>query len=59
MTITETDLLERTTTAQQRLRDRARHLPFGELDRKIMHETADLLEELKPKPKRKKKNVKS
>ena len=45
MTITETDLLERTTTAQQRLRDRARHLPFGELDRKIMHETADLLEE--------------
>ena len=63
MTITDVDRMERIDQAADRLRSRARHLPYGELDRKIMHETADLLDELKPlvqpKPKRKNKNVKS
>ena len=63
MAITDVDRIERSGQAADRLRSRARHLPYGELDRKIMHETADLLDELKPllqpKPKRKKKNVKS
>ena len=63
MSISEVDRLERVEAAADRLRSRARQLPYGELDRKIMHETADLLDELKPllksKPKRKKKNAKS
>ena len=63
MAITDVDRIERIDQAADRLRSRARHLPYVELDRKIMHETADLLDELKPllqpKPKRKKKNVKS
>ena len=63
MAITDVDRIERIDQAADRLRSRARHLPYGELDRKIMHETADLLDELKPllqpKPKRKKNNVKS
>ena len=63
MAITDEDRIARIDQAADRWRSRARHLPYGELDRKIMHETADLLDELKPllqpKPKRKKKNVKS
>jgi hypothetical protein len=63
MGITDVELLEQMVSTQERLRGRARHLPYGELDRKIMHETADLLESLKhylePKSKPKKKNVKS
>ena len=67
MAITDVDRLERILAIIERLRGRARHLPYGELDRRIMHEAADLFEELKPlanpepkpKPKRKKKNVKS
>jgi len=64
MGISEVDRLERTQEVEERLRSRARHLPFGEIDRRIMIEAADLLEELrplfepKPKVKSRKKNVK-